>query len=431
MNHLEAESHKEQLELPDRTQEPINVSQFYELSSAELRRILGLTIKMDDDNKLIAFLCQLSAYTEGSQFNVIFNAPSSSGKSYIPLEVSDLFPSEDVMKLGNCSPNAFFHEQGIEDKKTNTITVDLSRIIIIFLDQPNPKLLERLRSLLSHDEKLMISKITDKNQSGGNRTKTVVIKGYPAVIFCTVSSHLDEQESTRFLLLSPETSSEKVRQGIAHKVFKEADSGAYREQLNSNEERNLLKLRIEAIKREGITDINIPHPDQIIDRFLVDRTELKPRHQRDIGRLMNLIKSFALVNLWWRDRDGSVIVANQSDIDDAFALWDTLSISQELNLPPYVHGIYKEVILPLWELALSKADTLSPPLGLTKLEIMGAYHSAYGRPVADWNLRQQILPPLVLAGLIIEERHPTDGRISLYRPTGLNSESDGGVNNSS
>ena len=159
--------------------ENIDTSKFKPLTPEEIINILGLTIKHDEENKLSTLLCLTLTYTDGSQFNISFNAPSSTGKSYIALEISALFPKEDLIKLGKCSPNAFYHEQGVNDKEKNTITVDLSKKIIIFMDQPNTALLERLRSLLSHDDKEITAKITDKNQGGGNRTKTVIIKGFP------------------------------------------------------------------------------------------------------------------------------------------------------------------------------------------------------------------------------------------------------------
>ena len=90
----------------------IDTSQFQEMSAEKLLDIIGVTIKKDDHNKLVTFLCQLSAYTEGSQFNISFNAPSSTGKSYIPTEIVKLFPKEDVLEIGYCSPTAFFHMTG-------------------------------------------------------------------------------------------------------------------------------------------------------------------------------------------------------------------------------------------------------------------------------------------------------------------------------
>jgi len=190
---------------------PVDTSQLKPLTSQELISILGLTIKKDEENKLITFLCELSAYTEGSQFNISFNAPSSTGKSYIPTEIARLFPEEDVIEIGYCSPTAFFHDVGEYIKDKGGYLVDLSRKILIFLDQPHTQLLERLRPLLSHDKKEIRLKITDKTQKFGLKTKTVLLRGYPSVIFCTAGLKIDEQEATRFLLLSPETNQEKKR----------------------------------------------------------------------------------------------------------------------------------------------------------------------------------------------------------------------------
>ena len=55
----------------------IDVSKFQPLAAEELVEILGLTIKKDVVNKVTTFLCQLSAYTESAQFNISYNAPSS------------------------------------------------------------------------------------------------------------------------------------------------------------------------------------------------------------------------------------------------------------------------------------------------------------------------------------------------------------------
>ena len=48
---------------------------------------------------------------------------------------------------------------------------------------------------------------------------------------------------------------------------------------------------------------------------------------------------------------------------------------------------------------------------------MQKHYQVYGRPVADWQLRQQILPMLETAGLIIQEKDPNDKRKLLIYPT--------------
>lgn len=414
--------------------EKIDISQFKPMSSQELVKILGLTIKKDEENKLITFLCQLSAYTEGSQFNISFNAPSSTGKSYIPTEIARLFPKDDVIEIGYCSPTAFFHDVGEYNKELKGYVVDLSRKILIFLDQPHTQLLERLRPLLSHDKREINLKITDKSQKFGLRTKNILLRGYPSVIFCTAGLKIDEQEATRFLLLSPETNQEKIREAIYEKIKKEADNDAYQKCLGNNPERRLLEERIMAIRQENISEIKIGLPEQITEWFFKKNKMLKPRHSRDIGRLISFMKSFALLNLWFREKNGSTIVANEEDIKNAFRIWENISESQELNLPPYIYHLYQEAILPMWEEKNNMSGGLKES-GLTRQDIIQKHYKVYGRFIADWQLRQQIIPMLETAGLIIQESNPNDKRQMLIYPTTPltipkeqdNSEPQGGV----
>lgn len=406
----------------------IDVSKFKPMTSQELLEIVGLTIKRDNENKLITFLCQLSAYTESSQFNISFNAPSSTGKSYIPTEIARLFPQEDVIEIGYCSPTAFFHDVGQYVKDLKGYMVDLSRKVLIFLDQPHTQLLERLRPLLSHDKKEISLKITDKTQRFGLKTKNVLLRGYPAVIFCTAGLKIDEQEATRFLLLSPETNQEKIREAIYEKIKKETDPEVYQRSLDNNPARELLKQRIRAIRQENIKEIIIGLPELIRERFLRENRMLKPRHSRDIGRLISLVKSIALLNLWFREKDGSTIVANENDIEEAFQIWDTISESQELNLPPYIYQLYQEVILPAWydknKDRAEEIEEVTGKLGLTRQDIIQKHYQVYGRFIPDWQLRQQIIPMLETAGLVVQEKDPTDKRKILIYPTALLTISD-------
>ncbi len=401
--------------------EKIDISRFKLLNSEDIGNILDLTIKKDDVNKVTTFLCQLSAYTEDNQFNISFQAPSSSGKSHIPMEISDLFPQEDVLRLGNCSPTAFFHEQGIYDKEKNLMKIDLARKILIFTDMPHTQLLERLRPLLSHDAKEMQSKITDKNQKGGNKTKTVIIVGYPSVIFCTAGLALDEQEATRFLLLSPETTQEKIREGIQQAIRKGVNKDKYDSVLNSDSGRQLLIERIRAIRQEKIINIHIESEEKIEARYISGKTLFKPKHQRDIKRLLSLVKAFALLNLWWRKKDGNSIIASDEDIDEAFKLWEKVSESQELNLPPYVFNFYKEVVLELWNDKNSKRNPIiaeqTGPNGLSRKEIIQKHTNTYGRRLSSKQLSEDILPLLEEAGLVFQEKDSRDERTWLIYVT--------------
>lgn len=413
--------------------EPIDADKFEPMTPSGLANVLGLTIKRDEQNKVVTFLCQLTAYTENSQFNISFNAPSSTGKSYIPTEIARLFPQSDVKEIAYCSPTAFFHDTSVWDEEREVMIVDLSRKILIFLDQPHTLLLQHLRPLLSHDQKEINLKITDKTQKYGLKTKTVLLKGYPSVIFCTAGLQLDEQEATRFLLLSPEVHQVKIREGISATIYKEADQDKFYQWLEGDPQRKSLRDRIRAIKQEHIKEIKLSNYDQIEERFLAKRPMLKPRHQRDIKRLIALIKACALLNLWWRERDGSTITANQDDINEAFEIWDKISVSQELNIPPYLYNLYLEVIVAAW-VAKNNGQVLDPAIsvGLTRQEIQAKHMEVHGRPLNTITFRQEMLPMLETVGLITQEEDPMDKRRRLIYPTSLaglpkNSEDGGGV----
>lgn len=414
-------------------QSPIDTSQFTPLSVTELNEVLGITIKRDEDNKLVTLLGMISAYTEESQFNISFNAPSSTGKSYIPMEIANLFPGDDVLALAYTSPTSFFHSNGIFDKERKVMIVDLSRKIIIFQDQPHNQLLERLRPLLSHDKKVLRVQITDKNQRYGMKTKQIEIIGYPAVVFCSAGLKIDEQESTRFILLSPEMNQDKIREAINNKIERESNPEKYKAIIEANAARELLKLRIQAIKLERIKSIKLdPYKQLIKELYLSKRKVLKPRHQRDIGKIISLIKSMALLNLWFRERDADSIIVSQEDIINAFEIWDRLSESQEYNLPPYIFNFYWDVVVPCF---LEKKESGSDEKGVRKQELMQKHKTVYGTYVEDWKLRQELLPMLETSGLISTDSNERDKRVTLIIPQilkrgGESSELDGRVDNS-
>lgn len=404
-------------ELETKDYPPVDTSKFKPITLKELVETLGLTIKKDETNKLITFLAQLSAYTENSQLNLSFNAPSSTGKSFIPTEIAKLFPEEDVIEVGYCSPTAFFHDIGKYIKEKKGYIVDLSRKILIFLDQPHTLLLQHLRPFLSHDKKEIRLKITDKSKRAGLKTKNIYLIGFPAVIFCTAGLKLDEQEATRFLLLSPEINQEKIRQAVLEKIKKESNSKSYLGSLDKNSLRRVLKERIVAIKEEQIQDVIIEDLKKVEKLFFKGIKSLKPRHQRDIGRIISLIKVFALFNLWFREKRGGCILANDADINNAFKIWTKIYESQELNLPPYIYHFYQEVILTAWQKKNSELHGGLNQFGLSRQEIHQKHYDIYGRFLPDWQLRQQIIPMLETSGLITQEPDPLDKRKILIYPT--------------
>jgi hypothetical protein len=386
----------------------IDVSQFSEMPMSELVDVLALTIKHDDENKLITFLCMLSAYTDTSQLNVSFNAPSSSGKTYITGEIAKLFPQEDKIELSGASPTSFFHGEGKIDKERNAKLVSLERKILIFYEQPNPALQEKLRPVLSHDARELNFRITDKDKKGAHRAVKVIIRGYPATVFCSAGLKLDEQEATRALLLSPQITEDKIKTGVHLQAMRGADEIEFDKWIEAQPERIALKKRIIAIREQAVMDIKIPSPEQIEARFKKMFGKLKPRHMRDIAHLIKLIKAVALLNVWHRSNDEGIITANIDDVDNAFKLWGTVIESQDMNVPPVVMAFYKQYVLPAFykkqENSEYSMDMQDGRIGLSNRELTSYYLDKEERALNDENLRKQILPQLENSGMISIEQ---------------------------
>ncbi len=376
-----------------------------EMTLEELTPLLDKTIKKDHAAKTITFLAMLLAYTEDSQLNVIFSGDSSSGKSYVSLELGKLFPKEDIISLGGASPTSFIHGNGNYDKEKKATIVDLERKIIIFKDMQIYALLEKLRSILSHDEKETIYMVTDRNKRGQNRAKKIIIKGFPSVIFASAKYKIDEQELTRSIVLSPEYSREKIENSITLLSQKLRDPAAFSDNLVHDPKRNDLMKRIQDIRHAHINNVKIPNIEKLEQEFMQRTKYLPPRAMRDYMKVASLVKALALLNLWNRKRDGKDILASDSDIDSAYVLWDKIRISQELGLSPALFDFYTNII---WE--ASEQGTIV----LSKKDIQAKHVQLRKKQIPDWKLRQEILEMLLNAGVISEERDESDKRNILY-----------------
>ena len=375
-----------------------------EISKQQLLDVLDLTIKEDNVCKLITFYCMLSAYTHDSQINVSFNAPSASGKTHITKEVAQLFPDEDKIESSGASPTSFYYTEGEEDEERNAKVISFERKILLFLEQSNPALQSKLRPILSHDSWEIYYRITNKNKSGGNRTELIILQGFPATVFCSAGLRLDEQEATRAILLSPEPSQAKIQAAIELQNKRGKDEKAYIEWLESRPERIALKERILAISDENVEYIKLPDNGAIKERFYSTFPKLRQRHTRDFTHLQQLIKVIALLNLWHRKQPDGSIMANDSDTDQAFELWEQLAQSQNLGIPPTAIHFYKTYILPtFYDLVEANPKTDPYSIGVSREQLSREYLYLEKTTLADTYLRKEILPQLEASGLITQQ----------------------------
>ena len=196
---------------------------YADLISSDLNEVFiksfSKKIACDDTAKRIIFKTGLSAYSP-EPMNLFLKGPSSIGKTYITVQIMRYFPPEDVWFLGGLSPTALIHDYGtLVDEDGNPIDLSekpkksdykndpegyryarklweekirnshyeivLSNKILVFLEAPHIETYMMLRPLLSHDTSEISYKFTDKTGKGQLRTSHVILKGWPATIFCT------------------------------------------------------------------------------------------------------------------------------------------------------------------------------------------------------------------------------------------------------
>jgi len=114
-----------------------------------------------------------------------------------------------------------------------------------------------------------------------------------------------------------------------------------------------------------------------------------------------MIKAHALLNLWHREKNNKSIIVNSEDITEGFRLYNEISLSNEMGLPPEIWRIY-EALKPR-----------IPDIGLPKKELAVQYYEIYKRPIGKKRL-ENIIIMLESAGLLREEKDSDDGRIKRY-----------------
>jgi|GEM_PF-1381631 hypothetical protein len=437
-----------------------------EISFEDLHEILSLTIKEDKVTKLIIFSNCLLAQTESDQFTIINTGGSSEGKTWNTLQIAELFPENELITVGNASPTSFYHEHGIlveerYDQETGKKTyvplgeeleqlqaqiaelkakkeqdrtqeekqvleqlkrqksellgrskrlVNLSGKILIFLDQPNPNLLQNLRSMISHDSKFIEFHITNRSNKGQNYTEHIVLEGFPSIIFCTAYHKLSEQEITRVFQVSPETTQKKLHESVKLYIEAKGNPTAWERKLESDLARQSLIFRILLVRAFGAKKFNSERVRKFIEnRFFAMHRKLQPRNQRDISRLYALIHAHALLNFFNREtvHEGKELEVERRDVDEAFELYSEIAESNE-------HGVSPEV----WEIFKMICDVYERKgrMGLTYWDIKEAYFEKFARPLMLNSLRNQIMPTLLDVGLVTDKENPDDRRQRLFSP---------------
>jgi hypothetical protein len=372
----------------------------------KINKALESRICHDNILKNVVFMVGISAYGQ-NPLNLFLEGPSSTGKTYVVTETLKYFPQEDVWYLGGISATALVHDRGEMEELDGEMfkVVDLSRKILIFLEKPNIATLKKLLPILSHDKDEIEYRITDKNAKGQHATMKVIIRGFPAVIFCTTESETLKDLSTRNMLYAPEISADKINDVIKLQMDEATEPWVLQ-----TEERDIREQVQEAIKliRENFSTAEVVIPR--IETVKVE-TGTNSRIMRDNKKRLELIKSCARLHVLQRlcleyenDGDGhKLVMATFFDVLVGLYLYDEMAVSTTTGLAPVVIDFFNKVLKPFKSLGACNYK-----------EMQNRHKEVYKQLIGIDTVRKFRIDPLEQAGYVTASSDETDKRFKYF-----------------
>ncbi len=419
-------------------------------------------VKQENENVERVLLCGLSAFTL-NPINLRILAPTSTGKTYIIENVSNLFPKENVMKLASASARSFQYAHGnkivnengekintneikeLKEKLTKSTektekkkirseikekrklleeyawnVVDLNDRWIIFTDSQDSRLWDSLKGLLSHDSEDIKHQMTNKS-GGSNKLQKVVFKGKPAVTYASARDEsrfdITGEIESRFQTISLKASSEKYRQSIKLLGKKHGLGPFYEEEISNDEElqnakKSVIKL-IENVSRYGKT----AHP--VFDPFSDKMAEIFPTddgiRQREFPRLTEVITINTLCNAHKRPKivkkGIEYPVVFLQDIHRAVRL-----MQSNLGLPSHKIQFFNDYVKPAIKNTSNEVNIGNKVVhGLIAAEIAEYYiEKKQGINTDRKKILETYLKPLTEYGFLESQKDPRDNSRHIF-----------------
>jgi hypothetical protein len=445
-------------------------------------RSVKRTIKQEDSLvRQILYTCW-SGYTN-DPINLGIMAPTSEGKTYPVIEALKFVPKEDVWKIGQMSTKVLVRQKGIlvdkdgiplkpvlreidqqiiklkysssnnkgqycreqidqlkerknqllEDSK---ILIDLRGKTLVFLEPPQRELWNLLKPILSHDTEEIEYPYVDRNDKTGFVAKRVVVRGYPACIFCSAKDESNwqvwEEIASRFLITSPNMNKTKYEEAnllIAQR--KSLPATLLQKIIISDEEVQLarecyqyVKQNIQQLKDNRDDDIEealstgasysvwIPYGLILAEALPSDRGI----DNRTATRIFSLLNIVTLAHADLRPKliynDEKMVIATLDD------LREVLHITQNLaGMPSYKLQFFKDIFCKLYKTKTevdSKDGKQEDRIAVTTKELCEYYKQRTGKSITTNNMKMTFLNELQNAGYIDCELSKIDNRKYIF-----------------
>lgn len=423
-------------------------------------RILQKTVKREDSLIRLILYTALSTFTS-DPLNLGIVAPTSEGKTYAVSEVMKLFPKQRVWMIGNMSPKVLIRDKGIQVDKNNNepiaervaelksqidrekdetiknelkdklkslydnskVLIDLSNIILVFLEPPHPETWNILKPILSHDALEIEHPYVYKTETRGLEVKHIVTRGWPACIFCSArddsSWSMWPEIQSRFFIASPNMVKQKYQDSNALIAQRKGLPSVIQEQLViSNKETETAKdcilLLIEELLSNYKNNVWIPFYSILSDSLPSE----KGPDVRVAGRIFSLLNLITKINSLNRPKlvidNETLAVSLLSDLEQVLMLIHNIT-----GIPSYKIDFLTEIFIPLFlskTEPLHKDDIAEERIAVYTNELADYYKKQKGKSLTTDAIKKTYLIELKNNGLIDDFQSAVDKRKNGYYP---------------
>ena len=239
----------------------------------------------DDANLLLTFLVFLSCKTE-KPLNLEMIGASSSGKTYLTLTARNGFPKSMCMVLAGASKEALKYDYDEVSEDGEFIVNVANRCIVILEKDESFAFIRRMKPLMSGDDTELVWKTPIKNEMTGEiETRDFIIRGQPSFITLTTRNPSEAEQITRQLLMTPETTPDKIENVVANTLLAKARP----EDLSIHPDLHLLQASMLKLKQRRTRNIFAP----LMAEFF---PATSASHQRDINKVLSIIDTITLLH---------------------------------------------------------------------------------------------------------------------------------------
>jgi len=260
----------------------------------------------DDANLMLTFFVIVSCKT-ASPLNLEMVAVSAAGKTYMVLTARNGVPKSMCMVLAGASREALKYDYDEVDEQGNfIINVDGKCIIILEKDESSA-FVRKMKPLMSGDDDELIWKTPMKNDLTGEiETRDFIIRGQPSFITLTTRNPREQEQVTRQLLMTPDTTQGKVKAVVGNSLLAKARP----EDFSVHPDLKLLQASMLSLGKYRIRNIFAP----LMAEFFPSKSA---QHQRDINKVLSIIDSITLIHQKQRpiesDANGDFLLSSVED----------------------------------------------------------------------------------------------------------------------